>query len=409
MKKKENNVVMEGFNPKTYRRTSLMFIILTLLNIAVVIFAFQRTGYGLWHAEDALSRIAKVNSNFGSINESLLRIELNSSDDVLVQYNIEEIFEYNKEIAQNADEFRKIDLSNIDPTLDDEFEISMEKINKYYTTIAGNLNAVKNHTAEATVLRSVEVDTLQSEASKKINELFEKADQSTYEFFCRVGQRFLFVILFLIITMAVGLVSTARAKKRDYASALKLQNSKQKSENMRQKAIDIAYTNVVTGLKNRFAFEEMFDKDLKSEDVVIAMFNFNHFKSINEKYSRDFADEYIATIAQKIVDTFGKQAEIYHTDVDEFCILFNRELSNGKAGDIAQKILRSFSQAIQVNGVAVQLTVSGCICYCDADTYQSANALLMMLDNGINRVKTMCHEQNRSILLPVNQFGSNQL
>lgn len=409
MKKKENNVVMEGFNPKTYRRTSLMFIILTLLNIAVVIFAFQRTGYGLWHAEDALSRIAKINSNFGSINESLLRIELNSSDDVLVQYNIEEIFEYNKEIAQNADEFRKIDLSNIDPTLDDEFEVSMEKINKYYTTIAENLNAVKNHTAEATVLRSVEVDTLQSEASKKINELFEKADQSTYEFFCRVGQRFLFVLLFLIITMAVGLISTARAKKRDYASALKLQNSKQKSENMRQKAIDIAYINVITGLKNRFAFEEMFDKDLKAEDVVVAMFNFNHFKSINEKYSRDFADEYIATIAKKIVDTFGKQAEVYHTDVDEFCVLFNKELSNGKAGDIAQKILRSFSQAIQINGVTVQLTVSGCICYCDANTYQSANALLMMLDNGINRVKTMCHEQNRSILLPVNQFGSDQL
>lgn len=407
--KKKMNVVMEGYNPKTYRNTSLMFIILTLLNIAVVIFAFAKTGFGLWHAEDALSRVAQINGDFGNINQNLLKIELNSEDEHLVSYNIEEIFEYNQEIAQNADEFRKINLNNIDKTLINDFEVTMDKISTYYDTISADLKAVKSGEKKATILRDVRIDALQTEATDSINALFEKSDKSTYDFFCRVAKRFLFVILFLIVTMAVGLISTARAKKRDYASALKIQTSKQKTESIRQKAMEIAYTNVVTGLKNRYSFSEMYDEELKSEDIVIAMYNFNRFKALNEKYGRDFADEYVATVAKKITDIYGKQVEVFNTDVDEFCILFNRELSQDKAGDIAQKILRTFSQTVQIHGVIVQLTVSGCINYCDANAYPTAGSLLMALDNGIKQVKTMCHEQNRSILLPLSQFESGSI
>ena len=115
------NSVMEGFNPKVYRSLSLLFIVLTILNLVVIIYAFARTGYGLWHAEDALSYIAKIDSNFEDINQSVLKIQLHSDDQDIVAHNAENISLYHQNIKEHADAFRKIDLSNIDKSLSGEF------------------------------------------------------------------------------------------------------------------------------------------------------------------------------------------------------------------------------------------------------------------------------------------------
>ena len=95
----KNNDIMEGYNPNVYKNLSLIFIILTVLNIAVVIYSFAKTGFGLWHAEDALSCIAKIESSVEDINRSILKIELDADNTLLVQENVENIFTYHQDIA----------------------------------------------------------------------------------------------------------------------------------------------------------------------------------------------------------------------------------------------------------------------------------------------------------------------
>ena len=216
--KQANSQVMEGFNPNVYRSLSILFTVLTVLNLAVIIYAFARTGYGLWHAEDALSYIAKIDSNFEDINQSVLKIELYPDNQELVSNNIDNIISYHRSMENNANSFRAINLSNIDKSLSGEFETAMKKANTYYDAISGNLNLVKSKVDSPDVLHTADTERLREETTDALNKLFEKQDEATYQFFCRVGQSFLLVILFLLATMLTGLYSIARIKSMTWHS-----------------------------------------------------------------------------------------------------------------------------------------------------------------------------------------------
>ena len=216
--KQANTQVMEGFNPRVYRSLSILFTVLTVLNLVVIIYAFARTGYGLWHAEDALSYIAKIDSNFDDINQSVLKIELYSDDQQLIANNVDNIYTYHRNMENNAAAFRNIDLSNIDKSLSGEFEAAYKKADSYYAAIKENLTAVKSNVASPDVLRDTDTERLREETSEALNKLFEKQDEATYKFFCRVGQSFLLVILFLLATMLTGLTRSQESKSMTWLS-----------------------------------------------------------------------------------------------------------------------------------------------------------------------------------------------
>ena len=399
--KQANTQVMEGFNPRVYRSLSILFTVLTVLNLVVIIYAFARTGYGLWHAEDALSYIAKIDSNFDDINQSVLKIELYSDDQQLIANNVDNIYTYHRNMENNAAAFRNIDLSNIDKSLSGEFEAAYKKADNYYAAIKENLTAVKSNVASPDVLRDTDTERLREETSEALNKLFEKQDEATYKFFCRVGQSFLLVILFLLATMLTGLYAIAKIKKHDLAFAEKLQSSKMKTANIRQKAVEIAYTNVVTGLRNRYALDEELGERLNSEDVSVLLFNFNNFKSLNEQFGRDFADEFVSVISKRITTTFGKQGEVFSTDIDELCMVFNKEIPKSRTAGFANRMLEALSQPVQVQNTTVQLTVAGCLCHSGTGKYASAAKLFIPIDHGMSQAKAMSMEQGKSILISV--------
>lgn len=396
---KSRNEFIEGFNPRVYRRLSILFIILTILNIAMVVFAFSITGYGLWHAEDALSCIAKIDSSFNDINQSLLEIELHTDNQQFISEKVDSILAYRETINENAERFRGIDLSNIDKSLPNDFEASMQLVSYYYGNISDTLNDLKNGTADLPALRNDEFEQLRKNTTASLDALFVKQDEATYIFFCRVAQRFLLVILFLLLTMSMGLFAIYRAKKRDYQFATELQSSKKKTENIRQKAVEIAFTNVVTGLKNRHALAEELDERIDKEEFTVVLFRFTNFNSIYELYGRDYADDFMAVVSKDLVATYGDQAEIFSTETDEFCVVFKKELVRSRTNISAQKILYSLSQPITVQDAKIQLTVAGCSCHCRSNLYPSAAKLFVAMDRSISQTKIQCAEQNRSLLV----------
>lgn len=400
-KPQEQNQVMEGYNPSVYRSLSILFIVLTILNLAVIIYAFARTGYGLWHAEDALSYIAKIDSSFDDINHNVLNIQLHADDQALISDSIDGIHFSQNKINENANAFRQINMANIDKSIPTDFDTSMDKVHLYYITISEHMNSVTAGLTAPDVFQESETERLRTDAKDSLDALFEKSDEATYQFFCRVGQRFLLVLLFLILTMAAGLYAIARSKKRDYAFALKLQNSRKKTANIRQKAVEIAYTNVVTGLKNRYALDEKLDERMKSEDVTLALYNFNNFKGLNESYGRDFADEFVSEMSKNIVKALGKQAEVFSTEIDELCVLFSKELPKSRTNSMAHKLLEMLSQPVQIRGISVQLTVAGCIGQCNVNAYTSASSLFIAMDHGVHQAKALCSEQNKSVIIPL--------
>ena len=403
-KKKNSNEVMEGYNPRIYRRLSWMFGILTILNLVVIVYAFALTGYGLWHAEDALSYIAKVSSNFEDIDQTILKIAIDEENQEHVSGSINRIDSYHQEILEYAQKFRQINLNNIDRSIPGEFDGAMEKIELYYSKVSEKSKYLLGGTETADVLLSDEMVELQEDASQTIKKLFEKQDEATYIFFCKIGQRFLLVPLFLIITMSAGLFAISKSRKRDYEFAMNLQSSKRKTDKVRQKAKELVYTNVLTGWKNRYALSDNLKERMKSEDVTIVLFSYNKFRSINEYYGREFADEFILAVSQKLLAKYGDQAEFYSTETDEICAMFNKNIPKNETVHLANQISETLSKPFQIRGAVLQLNAAGCIFRAPVNTNASDASVAKIfsaMDHSLNQAIDACAAQNKAVLFQV--------
>lgn len=394
----DKDEVIEGYNPKVYKTLSILFIVLGMINIIAVIAAFSKTGYGLWHAENALSCIAKIDNSLNNINQYILEIELHPDDYHVLETNISAVLEEHYAIKENSDKFRELNLNDIDKTLSSEFEITINKVNNYYNAISDCLTLGGADQEQIKLLSSPDMKRMQDDASASLQAMFDKQDKSTYDFFYKVGKSFLLVLLFLILTMVCGLFAIHKAKKRDLEFAIKLQSNKQKIATARQKVFKMAYTNIVTGLKNRYALFEDLEKRINIDEFTITLYNFNDFKSIDEKYGRESTDNYMVVVSEKLMENFGDVAEIYSTDVDEFCLVFNDNIPRSKVNIISQKILYFLSRPVQIDNDNIQLSAAGCVCRCSMNKYLSVSDLFKDMDNNMGKTKDTCMQQDGSLL-----------
>ena len=73
--KENNNATINGFNSARYKRMAIIFVVLSLLNMFAVLMAFRRSGYGLYHAEDALSHVARINHYVQEAGGTAVQVE----------------------------------------------------------------------------------------------------------------------------------------------------------------------------------------------------------------------------------------------------------------------------------------------------------------------------------------------
>ncbi len=160
-----------------------------------------------------------------------------------------------------------------------------------------------------------------------------------------------------------------------------------KLKNTRQKASDLAVTNVLTGMKNRYALDNDISERLESGRFQIAVFDMDNFRSINDTYGYDFGDEYLAAVAEKLKEEFGDVAEIYNITGNEFCFVFNKNISESQAMGIAQNIQRVMSSPFEVLNLAVQLPCSGAVYHYLPGDCLNVNSLLVKLDTAMRNAK----------------------
>ncbi|MGN1147649.1 MAG: GGDEF domain-containing protein [Lachnospiraceae bacterium] len=84
----------------------------------------------------------------------------------------------------------------------------------------------------------------------------------------------------------------------------------------------LAYTDMMTGLPNRTAFEERMESFRSSgEKPVIAVVDINDLKHINDNFGHKSGDDAICRIGRALADVFRESAEIFRIGGDEFCLL----------------------------------------------------------------------------------------
>lgn len=160
-----------------------------------------------------------------------------------------------------------------------------------------------------------------------------------------------------------------------------------KLKTTRQKASDLAVINVLTGMKNRYALDNDINDRLESGRFQIAVFDMDNFRSINDTYGYDFGDEYLAAVAEKLKEEFSEVAEIYNITGNEFCFVFNKNISESQAMGIAQNIQRVMSSPYEVLNLAVQLPCSGAVYHYLPGDCLNVNSLLVKLDTAMRNAK----------------------
>ena len=197
------------------------------------------------------------------------------------------------------------------------------------------------------------------------------------------------ITLFLLSELAIFLAARF-AKKSRQAIADREKNLAEvdaKLKNTRQKANDLAVMNILTGMKNRYALDNDVSSRLETDRFNIAVFDLDNFRSINDTYGYDFGDEYLAAVAENLKEQFTSIAEIYNITGNEFCFLFNRDISENQAMAHAQKIQAVMSSPYNIMNLTVQLTCSGALYHYLPGDCLNVNSLLVKLDTAMRSVK----------------------
>jgi diguanylate cyclase (GGDEF)-like protein len=85
----------------------------------------------------------------------------------------------------------------------------------------------------------------------------------------------------------------------------------------------LAYTDALTGLKNRMAFsdQEDFSRTRTQGKGIIIQFDINNLKMVNDTYGHKEGDRHIKAAAEIISDSFGHIGNCYRTGGDEFIVV----------------------------------------------------------------------------------------
>ena len=220
----------------------------------------------------------------------------------------------------------------------------------------------------------------------------------------RTGQVFIVTELIMLAIFVLGELAIMLAARRAKRAQLELEERERnlqevgaKLKSTRQKASDLALTNLLTGMKNRYALDNDISGRLETDRFNIAVFDMDNFRIINDTYGYEFGDEYLAAIAEKLKEEFGDVAEIYNITGNEFCFLFNKEYTESQSMAFVQRIHSVMCSPFTVLNITVQLTASGAAYHYLPGDCLNVNSLLVKLDttmrgakmNGGNMVNTV--------------------
>ncbi len=155
----------------------------------------------------------------------------------------------------------------------------------------------------------------------------------------------------------------------------------------REKMEDIAISNILTGLKNRYALEQDIGERLATEQFHIAVFDLDNFRSINDTYGYDFGDEYLSQISERLKEEFDQFADVYNITGNEFCFVFKRTVSDTQVVRLVENIVNVMTAPYTILNLTVQLTVSGSTYHYLAGDCLNVNSLLVKMDNVLRNAK----------------------
>jgi GGDEF domain-containing protein len=406
--KKEKELIQRktGYDPAHYHRMAFMFILLSVVNIAFVTLAFSHTGFGLYRAEDALSHISDITQSVHRINECAQNIVIHADDPDVIDretHNINLLF---GDIERESAVCRQIDLTEFDERLKRHFDNASMDTMSYQRALTDFLEQI--HTGELSDPEEIEeaytsvIEPLNNTAEISMNIVFDTQSKATYDFFVWSARQFLFILLFLLFNMTVGLIGIHSMQKKARKADVVVKQEHEKVEKLREKTVDIAYSHILTGFKNYYGLEKDLTAEMDDREFSIALFRFNKFYQINEIFGRGRADEFVAEVSQALAQKYSEDAVIYSTAIAEFCFVFKKKLTQMQQDDLVRMISETMSGSYSPDGVMISQTVSCCHYSHMPRAKESFENMFNKLDRALSIAKEQNAMHGQNVIINVN-------
>lgn len=164
---------------------------------------------------------------------------------------------------------------------------------------------------------------------------------------------------------------------------------------MRNKAYkELAYTDILTGLKNRTSYEEKIVEINENieirEKVIVIIFDLNNLKRVNDSFGHQAGDRLIVQTSRLIRESFGQIGEVYRIGGDEFAVVMI-EADEAEVADMAS-LFNSKIREYNIESNEVQIGVAYGQASYDKNRDSSLHSVIVRADEEMYRCKKLQKE-----------------
>lgn len=389
---------------KTIRRVSRMYgilgmviIVVTVVNMIIQNMVYLRTRDTLQKNLASLTMVTTIQQNFDDVNENVLLL--------INAIGTQDFAEVADEVVENITaDFAEIDNQSMaykqsnaqaGEDLTKRFthaEYAIQAYRRKIDDVNTNLAALTHE--EGIGIYRQELQPLQltaAEMLQAVNDIGKKEgdiqvqNAKTMRGLAQGGLTALLVatiiFLFFIGRSQINSIIEIRQKEQELTEA---GNRLTKS---RKKLMDSAMTNILTGMKNRYALDESLSQLIGNAQFNIAVFDIDNFRMFNDMYGYELGDEYLATVAERLKTEYSEYAEMFNISGNEFCMVFYEHVSDLQAQQLAEQIRVGIGQPTLVANIPLQATVSASLYHYLPSDNLDVNTLLMKMDSALHAAK----------------------
>lgn len=236
--------------------------------------------------------------------------------------------------------------------LDDSLRVMYASRNFYRTFLVSNEDTVGSHLSD---LGNGQWDI--AELKKALNSILPKKQcvenyEITHEF-SRIGKK-------------VMLLNARKVISPNYSAPriLVVIEDITEKKKLEEKLVKMATTDQLTGLYNRYKFNEILDDRIRlsersSQTIALLSLDLDYFKSVNDSFGHQVGDELLTEVARKICTNIRAVDTPARLGGDEFGIIIFNPKNLDELKLLAQRIIDQISMPVVLQGSTVE--VGACI------------------------------------------------
>ena len=390
-----------------YIFAAILLFLVVISNMLQTSYLYGNNNKIMRQTSNTMNCINQINANLQTVNLEVTSLMGNVGvpaehaakigplfEAINAQINRFESFEYMPDNAKRRFKYAKTYLNSYNSQLKEVQSLYQQIQAEYQNPGPQTAENIKKIGSQIQAKYTQDVTPMQVSAQQMLLACIEIVNADTQQKQSSLRTAFVSVEIVMASVLLAGelsilLIARYAAKvRRDLEEREKnLQEVGARLKSTRQKASDLAVTNVLTGMKNRYALDNDVAERLESDRFNIAVFDMDNFRIINDTYGYDFGDEYLAAVSEKLKAEFSDVAEIYNITGNEFCFIFNRDITESQAMNLVQNIQAVMSSPYTVLNLSVQLTVSGAMYHYLPGDCLNVNSLLVKLDTTMRNAK----------------------